>query len=234
MLDVYGSRNRGKIFCLLTLLGAGDGDLFVTDKVFSEKMLFKLLSQKKFNRVFLPSSSSHLEIPSSTKCVFYGNRLEKLEEGLYSLKGNYGVLFHYFDDATAELAFAAFEQYGIPLEKSNGIRLPDIHDYEVHSKEELSYLLSGFPFSSRVWCFCTFCSGFSYPLDLAGYFCNVDFLVLKRTETKEEKNFLKSLDRIMFSPVVRRLSCVYAVDDFSSVAGLPALDDLVANIFVEV
>ena len=234
MLDVYGSRNRNKILSLLALLGAGDGDLFVTDEVFSEKMLFKLLSEKKFNRVFLPYSSSNLDIPRGTKSVFYGNRLEKLEKGLFSLKGDYGALFHYFDDDTAELAFTIFEEYGIMLEKSGEIRLPDIHDYEVHSKEELSYLLSSFPFSSRLWCFCTFCSGFSYPSDLASYFCNVDFLVFKRTGTKEEGKFLKSLDRIMFSPVVRRLSCVYPVDDFSTVSGLLAPDDLVVNIFLEV
>lgn len=233
-MDVYGSRNRGKIVSLLALLGTGEGDLFVTDKVFSEEMLFKLFSEKKFKRVFLPSSCSHLELPGGIKCVYYGNRLEKLEEGLFSLKGDYSVLFRYFDDSTAELAFAIFEEYCIPLEKSEGIRLLDLHDYEVHSKEELSYLFSSFPFSSRIWCFCTFQSGFSYPLELAGCFCNVDFLVLKKSGTKEEGKFIKSLDRIMFSPVVRRLSCVYAVDDFSLVSGLIASDDLVVNILVEV
>lgn len=147
--------------------------------------------------------------------IVYSNLVRSLGDGLYSDAYDPSVVFSYPDGDTASLAYALCKEYGIDLNVLKDVRLAESSYYVARSAKEIRSIINHRRNNLKMMVIFS-PSSYADPHALASAFQNSDILLLLSNGSKEEKAFKKALDRVIFSPAVKRLSAVIdikSIDD---------------------
>ncbi len=216
-MEIYSILRKKKIEALVKELGLENEDAVIVDC---------LPYEYSGNGIKFVFSALDLDLDDE---VAYGNRLRALGSSLYSDAYDPSVTFSYSDEDTAELAYALARTYKIDLNALSQIELTEDSFYIVHSVKEIKSVISHRRSNLRT---IVIFSADSYqdPHALASAFQNADIVFLIAKKTEEEKKFKKAVDRVIFSPAVKRLSAIIDIARIDDALPFLKPDDAVFEI----
>ena len=216
-MKVYSLIRKKKIESLVKSLGLED-----TDGIIIDTPDFEYDAEDK---VFVSE-----ELDSAVEGIRYGKSfIRAIADNLYSDSYNPSVVFSYSDAETAPLAYALAREYGIELSRLENITLENDMFYIAHSAMEIRNIISSRTGRLRTIVIFSF-SGYDDMHALASAFQNVDILFLIRKGDEDEERLKKALDRVIFSPVVKRLSAVVDISSIDDVVSYLSPSDVVFEI----
>lgn len=175
-------------------------------------------------RLFISSS-----LFDGGEAIVYGDNIRALGENLYADSYDPSVTFSYPDPDSADLAYALCRTYGIDLKRLENIELESDMFFRVKSAKEIRSVISSRGSSLRTLVIFSFDS-YDDMHALASAFQNADILFLLRRGGKDEERFKKALDRVIFSPVVKRLSAVVDIKTIDDIINYISPSDAVFEI----
>lgn len=215
-MEIYSLLRKKKIESLLSSL-----DLSNIDGTIADSGDFEYSGKGK---LFISSS-----LGTDLEGIRYGSNIRAIADNLYADAYDPSIVFSYSDEDTASLAYTLAKEYGIPLSRLGEVCVEDDMFYLVHGAGEIRNIIRHRSRSLRTMVIFSFDSYDDMPA-LASAFQNVDILFLLTKGGKDEKAFKKALDRIIFSPVIKRLSAVIEIKSIDDIIGYITPGDVVFEI----
>lgn len=214
-MKVYSKLRKKRITSLVKSLSLENEDGVIADSSDYEEDGTKL---------FLSSSLEKVD-----GAIIYGENIRSLGEGLYSDACDPSRVFYYPDPDTAAIAYAIAKEYSIPLERLRDVKLENDTYYLVHDAREIRSIINHKGGHLKVYVIFSF-DTYSDMHSLASAFQNADVVFLLSKGREEEKRFKKALDRVIFSPVVKRISAVVDIKSIDDIMDYITADDIVFEI----
>ncbi len=215
-MTVYSILRKKKIESLISSLGLENEDALIID---SGDFTYNFESV-----VFISD-----RIDTDAEGIRYGENVRALGEGLYSDSYEPSVVFQYPDEDTAALAYALSRHYGIKLNELGCVKLENDSFYIAHNARDIRNIISSRRSYFRTIVIFSFdtCSDIR---SLASAFQNADIVFLLSKGTEHEKAFKKAAERMIFSPVIKRLSAVIDIKGIDDIIEYISPTDVVFEI----
>lgn len=216
-MKVYSLLRKKKIESLVRALGLEKAEGIVADTPdFEYECGVKL---------FIPSG-----MDSSIDGIRYGEEdIRAMGEDLYADAYSPSVVFSYHDVDTAPLAYALAREYGLDLQRLDDVELENDMFYIAHDARDVRVIISSRRARLRTIVIFSF-DRYDDMHALASAFQNVDLLFLIRKGSSDEERLKKALERVVFSPVVKRLSAVIDIKGIDDVVPYITPSDVVFEI----
>lgn len=221
MTRIITVTQRSDIRRAVELAAMGSKDVLAVgdDPLWTRKVSALLPSLEPGTLLVIPSGGMSYVEREDIRIVRYGNLLRKADEGIFYPGGEPGRLLRLPEGRLGEICFALMTHFGLPDDFFSSFVPAEESVFTVASAAEVATVLSYVPLSCPVVAVLD-ASSYREPVQLARSFERASFLLVRRNGIEGESKFLKAVDRMIFSPVMHKLSSISFFSSDSELEGL--------------